>query len=1025
MAEFTLPLGKVRCMGCAGKIKASLTALPGIEFADVDTKRAVVRGDTELLPLIKAITELGYEAGYTHSLPLAGLSCGKCVKKVESELAANPQIVDFTVSKSLASVTGTITEQALTAVIEKLGYQVISHQQHNLPLSGLSCGKCVAKLEAAFSASPEIDSFSVSKSHAEVTGSLSKDAVVTIIEEAGYQVPAEQVVTLALSGLSCGKCVAKVEKALEAHPQVTDFKVSKTQADITTFIDAETLIAVINELGFTAQQPLATDIPTVEPAKTNSPAAEAPRLETASSETTQLLLSGMTCASCVSSVEKAILSVSGITSANVNLAERTALIAGSAPVEAVISAITEAGYGAEQSEDEQSRRQRQQQQNEQTFRQHLRNAFIALGAGIPMMAWGIFGGSMMIDSAASQISWGFVGLLTFILLYTIGRHFYINGWKAFKHHRATMDTLVALGTGSAWLYSMLVVITPDIFPMQARHVYFEASAMILGLITLGHALEARARSRTSKALEQLIDLQPQTAIIVTPEGEREVPLAEVKTGALLRLRPGAKVPVDGTIEEGQSYLDESMLTGEPLPANKQQGEKLHAGTINQNGSLLFRAEQIGNDTMLARIISLVRQAQSSKPALARLADTISAIFVPAVMIIAIITAMIWYYFGPEPSSVYMLVTATTVLIIACPCALGLATPMSVTVGVGRAAEYGVLIRNAEAMQIAAGVDTIVLDKTGTLTEGKPQVVDSRSYNGANSDNLLALSASLEQGSEHPLAKAIVNAAKARSLTLSAQSKFKAMPGFGISGSVNGHQILLGNQKLMAQNNIDFSLAESDVNAIARQGATPIFVAIDNQLAGLLGVSDPLRSDSIAAINRLKKMNLDVVMLTGDTETTAKAIARQAGIETVIAGVLPDGKAARIAELQQQGKRVAMVGDGINDAPALAQAEVGIAMGSGSDVAIESAQLTLIRHSLHGVADALQLSAATLKNMKQNLFGAFVYNTLGIPIAAGILFPLTGALLSPVIAGAAMALSSITVVSNANRLRLFKPGYQEK
>lgn len=1023
MAEFTLPLGKVRSMGCAGKIKASLTALPGIEFADVDTQRAVVRGDTELLPLIKAITELGYEAGYTHSLPLAGLSCGKCVKKVESELAANPQIVDFTVSKSLASVSGTITEQALTAVIEKLGYQVIPHQQHSLPLSGLSCGKCVAKLEAVFSASPEIDSFSVSKSHTEVTGSLPKEAVISLIEETGYQVPTAQVVTLALSGLSCGKCVAKVEKALEAHPQVTDFKVSKTQADVTTFIDAETLIAVINELGFTAQLPQATDIPAVEPAKANS--AEAQRLEAASRETTQLLLSGMTCASCVSSVEKAILSVPGITSANVNLAERTALIAGSVPVETVISAITEAGYGAEQSEDEQSRRQRQQQQNEQTFRQHLRNAFIALGAGIPMMAWGIFGGSMMIDSAASQISWGFVGLLTFILLYTTGRHFYINGWKAFKHHRATMDTLVALGTGSAWLYSMLVVITPDIFPIQARHVYFEASAMILGLITLGHALEARARSRTSKALEQLIDLQPQTAIIVTREGEQEVPLAEVKTGALLRLHPGAKVPVDGTIEEGQSYLDESMLTGEPLPANKQQGDKLHAGTINQNGSLLFRAEQIGNDTMLARIISLVRQAQSSKPALARLADTISAIFVPAVMIIAIITAMIWYYFGPEPSSVYMLVTATTVLIIACPCALGLATPMSVTVGVGRAAEYGILIRNAEAMQIAAGVDTIVLDKTGTLTEGKPQVVDSRSYNGTNSDNLLALSASLEQGSEHPLARAIVNAAKARSLRLSAQSKFKAMPGFGVSGSVNDHQLLLGNWKLMAQHNIDISLAESDVNTIARQGGTPIYVAIDNQLAGLLGVSDPLRSDSVAAINRLKKMNLDVVMLTGDTETTAKAIAQQAGIDTVIAGVLPDGKAAKIAELQQQGKRVAMVGDGINDAPALAQAEVGIAMGSGSDVAIESAQLTLIRHSLHGVADALQLSAATLKNMKQNLFGAFVYNTLGIPIAAGILFPLTGALLSPVIAGAAMALSSITVVSNANRLRLFKPGYQEK
>ncbi|MGR5149307.1 copper-translocating P-type ATPase [Photobacterium alginatilyticum] len=1034
MTEFTLPLGKVRCMNCAGKIKASLTALPGIESADVDTQRAIVRGDTELLPLISAITALGYEAGYTHSLPLAGLSCGKCVKKIESEFAANPDIADFSVSKTQARVTGAITEQALTAVIEKLGYQVVERQHHTLPLSGLSCGKCVAKLEAAFSDNPLIDSYSVTKTQAELTGSLSREAAIAIIEQTGYRVPDAQVVELTLSGLSCGKCVAKVNKALDAHPQITAYEVSKTQAEITTYTDTQTLIDVIQELGFSATLAQADDKLRTEPgekpetpADTTAPVANNTHAPANDGNTAQLLLSGMTCASCVASVEKAILAVPGVDKANVNLAERTALVSGQAPFENVISAviiaINDAGYGAEQSEDEQSRRLRQQQQNEQTFRRHLRNAFIALGAGIPMMAWGVFGGSMMITSATSQISWGLVGLLTFFLLFTIGRHFYINSWKAFKHHRATMDTLVALGTGSAWLYSMLVVIIPDIFPMQARHVYFEASAMILGLITLGHALEARARSRTSKALEQLIDLQPQTAIVVSREGEQEVPLAEVQTGMLLRLYPGAKVPVDGTIESGQSYLDESMLTGEPLPANKQQGDKLHAGTINQDGSLLFRAEQIGNDTMLARIISLVRQAQSSKPALARLADTISAIFVPAVMIIAILTAMIWYYFGPAPSSIYMLVTATTVLIIACPCALGLATPMSVTVGVGRAAEYGVLIRDAEAMQVAANIDTVVLDKTGTLTEGKPQVIDCRSY-GTSEDRLLALSASLEQSSEHPLAKAIVNAATTRQLPLSTQSEFKAMPGFGVIGTVDGHQLALGNQKLMTKNNVGIDQAAVDAEAIASQGATPIYVAIDNQLAGILGVSDPLRADSVAAINRLRKMKLDVVMLTGDTETTARAIARQAGIDTVIAGVLPDGKAAKIAELQQQGKRVAMVGDGINDAPALAQAEVGIAMGSGSDVAIESAQLTLIRHSLHGVADALQLSAATLKNMKQNLFGAFVYNTLGIPVAAGILFPLTGTLLSPVIAGAAMALSSITVVSNANRLRLFKPDHQE-
>ncbi|ELR64743.1 Lead, cadmium, zinc and mercury transporting ATPase [Photobacterium marinum] len=978
MAEYILPLSKVRCMNCAGKIKASLSALPGIESVDVDTRQAVVRGETTLPPLLQAVTDLGYEAGYHHSLGLSGLSCCKCVKKVETELAAHPAIADFSVSKTHLSVTGTLPETELISIIEKLGFQVVD----------------------------------------------------------------DNTVILALSGLNCGKCVAKVEKALNENPQISKFNVSKTRAEIKSAVDADGLISLINDLGFSAKltdsskpenstaetESILTPEATPQTAAESTPIgnlANTSERQSKSDETVQLLLSGMTCASCVASVEKAIIAVPGVSHANVNLAERTALVSGHAPVESVISAITDAGYGAKQSEDEQTRRQKQQQQNEQNFRQHVRNAVIALAVGIPMMAWGVFGGSMMIDSTASQIGWGLVGLITFALLCTIGRHFYINSWKAFKHHRATMDTLVALGTGAAWLYSMMVVLLPDLFPDQARHVYFEASVMILGLITLGHALEARARSRTSKALEQLIDLQPQTAIIVSDDTEREVPLAEVKVGMLLRLHPGAKVPVDGRIEQGQSYLDESMLTGEPLPANKQPGDKLHAGTINQNGSLLFRAEQIGNDTMLARIISLVRQAQSSKPALAQMADTISAIFVPAVMIIAILTAMIWYYVGPEPSSIYMLVTATTVLIIACPCALGLATPMSVTVGVGRAAEYGVLIRNAEAMQVAADVDTVVLDKTGTLTEGKPKVIDCRSYSEISSEQLLTLAASLEQGSEHPLARAIITAAEETSLPLVPQSEFKALPGYGVQGKVSGHKLLLGNTKLMAKHDIDISAAKEDAKVIASQGATPIYVAVDNQLTGLMGISDPLRTDSIAAIKRLKKMRLEVVMLTGDTEITAKAIAKQAGIDTVIAGVLPDGKAAKIAELQQQGKRVAMVGDGINDAPALAQAEVGIAMGSGSDVAIESAQLTLIRHSLNGVADALELSSATLKNMKQNLFGAFIYNSLGIPVAAGVLFPLTGTLLSPVIAGAAMALSSITVVSNANRLRLFTPNHQEK
>lgn len=965
MTEFILPLGKVRCMNCANKIHTALTTLPNIEHVEVDTQRAIIIGNVELAPIMSTITALGYEAGYQHILPLQGLSCGKCVAKVEAALAENNQITDFSVTKTQASVTGAITEPNL----------------------------------------------------------------ITLIETLGYSVPTEHTFHFALSGLNCGKCVKKIENSLAEQATVSDFTISKTQATITAKNEADTLISLIKSLGFMAKKVDGTEAVVnhadIEISHTKDTPNIGPIQEDASSSTLQFLLSGMTCASCVSSVEKAILAVPGVEQANINLAERTALVTGTASDQHIITAIINAGYGAELSADEQTRRARQQKQNDTTYRLHMRNAFVSLGLGIPLMAWGLLGGNMTINSSSSQIAWGVIGIVTFALLITAGRHFFINAWKAFVHHRATMDTLVALGTGSAWLFSMLVVIAPDIFPEPARHVYFEASAMILGLITVGHALEAKARSRTSKALERLIDLQPQTAIVIINGNEQEVPLADVQAGMLVRLHPGSKIPVDGIVEEGQSYIDESMLTGEPIPANKQAGDKVHAGTMNQNGSLIFKAEHIGSNTMLARIIQLVRQAQSSKPALARLADTISAIFVPSVMIIAIITAMAWYYFGPEPSSIYMLITATTILIIACPCALGLATPMSVTVGVGRAAEYGILIRDAEAMQLAADIDTVVLDKTGTLTEGKPQVVNIHTYNDIQSNYLLNLAASLEQGSEHPLARAIIDAANTEELSLLKQQSFEAKPGFGVIGKVSEHQLLLGNARLLQQHHINIDAADEDVHIIASKGATPIYMAIDNQLAGVFGVSDPLRQDSISAVKRMKAMNLNVVMLTGDTLVTANAIANEAGIDTVIAGVLPDGKAAKIAELQQQGHKVAMVGDGINDAPALALAEVGIAMGSGSDIAIESAQFALMRHSLHGVVDAIQLSKATLKNMKQNLFGAFIYNSLGIPIAAGVLFPLTGTLLSPVIAGAAMALSSITVVSNANRLRLFKPNQLEK
>ncbi|SUB72864.1 Copper-exporting P-type ATPase A [Pluralibacter gergoviae] len=633
------------------------------------------------------------------------------------------------------------------------------------------------------------------------------------------------------------------------------------------------------------------------------------------------------------------------------------------------------------------------------------------------MVWGMIGDNMMVTDA-NRALWLAIGLVTLAVMVFAGGHFYTSAWKSLKNGTATMDTLVALGTGVAWLYSMSVNLWPQWFPPEARHLYYEASAMIIGLINLGHMLEARARQRSSKALEKLLDLTPPTARVVTESGEKSVPLAEVQPGAILRLTTGDRVPVDGEITEGEAWLDEAMLTGEPVPQQKGSGDGVHAGTVVQDGSVLFRASAVGSHTTLSRIIRMVHQAQSSKPEIGQLADRISAVFVPVVVAIAVISAGIWFFFGPAPQIVYTLVIATTVLIIACPCALGLATPMSIIAGVGRAAEYGVLVRDADALQRASELDTLVFDKTGTLTEGKPQVVAVKTFGELDEAQALRLAAALEQGSSHPLARAIVD--KAGETSLPQIGGFRTLRGLGVSGEAEGHALLLGNTALLNEQRVNTGAAAQEVESQASAGATPVLLAVDGQVSALFAIRDPLRDDSVAALKRLRGEGYRLVMLTGDNPTTANAIAKEAGIDEVIAGVLPDGKAEAIQKLQAEGRKVAMVGDGINDAPALAQAEVGIAMGGGSDVAIETAAITLMRHSLTGVADALAISRATLRNMKQNLLGAFIYNSIGIPVAAGILWPFTGTLLNPVVAGAAMALSSITVVSNANRLLRFKP-----
>ncbi|MEX0562500.1 copper-exporting P-type ATPase CopA [Raoultella terrigena] len=829
-----------------------------------------------------------------------------------------------------------------------------------------------------------------------------------------------QTIDLTLDGLTCGHCVKRVKESLEQRPDVELAEVTTTEAHVTGNASAEALIDTIQKAGYGAElshpkaKPLAESTLPSEALTAASPALPAAH-DTDDSQ--QLLINGMSCASCVSRVQKALAAVPGVAQARVNLAERTALVMGSASAAELVQAVEKAGYGAEAIEDDLERRERQQETAIATMKRFRWQAIVALLVGVPVMVWGMFGDNMMVTDDNRSL-WLAIGLVTLAVMVFAGGHFYRSAWKSLRNATATMDTLVALGTGVAWLYSMSVNLWPQWFPMEARHLYYEASAMIIGLINLGHMLEARARQRSSRALEKLLDLTPPSARVVTPEGEKSVPLADVMPGMTLRLTTGDRVPVDGIITQGEAWMDEAMLTGEPIPQQKGDGDPLHAGTVVQDGSVLFTASAVGSQTTLARIIRMVRQAQSSKPEIGQLADKISAVFVPTVVVIALFSAAIWYFFGPAPQIVYTLIIATTVLIIACPCALGLATPMSIISGVGRAAEYGVLVRDADALQRASQLDTVVFDKTGTLTEGKPQVVAVKTFTALDEASALRLAAALEQGSSHPLARAILD--KAADSALPEVGNFRTLRGLGVSGEADGHRLLLGNQALLNEHNIATDAAESELNVQASQGATPVLLAVDGEVAALIAIRDPLRGDSVAALARLHRQGYRLVMLTGDNPITANAIAKEAGIDEVIAGVLPDGKADAIKRLQSQGHQVAMVGDGINDAPALAQADVGIAMGGGSDVAIETAAITLMRHSLNGVADALAIAKATLRNMKQNLLGAFVYNSLGIPIAAGILWPLTGTLLNPVVAGAAMALSSITVVSNANRLLRFKP-----
>ena len=624
-------------------------------------------------------------------------------------------------------------------------------------------------------------------------------------------------------------------------------------------------------------------------------------------------------------------------------------------------------------------------------------------------------------------------VLTTLVVFYCGAQFYRGAWAAFRHRAADMNTLIATGTGAAYLYSVAATIAPGFFAQAVgggtHHaeaglvpVYFEAASVIIALILLGRMLESRAKGRTGEAIRRLIGLQAKTARVVRDGDEQDIPVEDVLPGDLVVVRPGEKIPVDGLVEAGVSSVDESMLTGESLPVEKKPGQEVFGATLNKTGSFRFRATKVGRDTALQQIVRLVQEAQGAKAPIARLADVVSGIFTPIVLCIAIATFAVWFVAAPtEVRFTTALVNFVSVLIIACPCALGLATPTAIMVGTGRGAEYGVLIKGGEALEMAHKLQIIVLDKTGTITRGEPAVTDVLAQPGTPEDELLRLAASAERGSEHPLGEAIVQAARDRGLVLPDPTSFQAVAGHGIDVTLEGRQLVLGNAKLMCDRQIPIQEnVLSRAEALAAEGKTPMFVAVSGRLAGIIAVADPVKDESRSAVKAMQDMGLEVVMMTGDNRRTAEAVARQVGVERVFAEILPEGKAEQIRQLQRERKIVGMVGDGINDAPALAQADVGIAIGTGTDVAMEASDVTLIRGDLRGVTTAIALSHATIRTIRQNLFWAFIYNVIGIPVAAGLLYPLFGWLLSPIFASAAMSFSSVSVVANSLRLRRFRP-----
>ncbi len=971
-----------------------------------------------------------------YRLQVEGMTCGHCAARVEQAALGVEGVTEARVDleKGILEVAGGRPHRVVEAV-RQAGYEAeilppeagacplpeaggepappvaapASAPRYTLAVEGMTCTSCVARVERAVRAVPGVEEAAVDlvEGTVQVRGG-DPEAVAAAVTDQGY--PASPVQAsqgaaweLEVEGMTCASCVSRVESAARAVPGVEEVAVDLVAGRVQGVGgEPEAVAAAITDQGYPAR-PVASE------------AAESFRIRFADDASQDAALAAL-----------AALLPEGAAGFRVRAWPEVTVSTRRRPAE-LLAALRRQGFGVRIREAFVDPYRAQAEKARREVRRSWQRALVAGGVGAALIA-GEFSGLLpaLTDAEAfgvgGQVVWGLIALVVLATMVFSGGGYYLNALKQARHGAANMDTLVALGTSAAWIASVIFIVDPDFIPGEPR-LYLDAAVLILAFLQLGHALEVKAKRTTAEAIGALVRLAPRRARVVVDGEEMELPVSLLRPGDRFRVRPGETLPIDGVVEEGRSSVDESLLTGESVPVEKEPGDEVTGGTRNLGGSLLVRVTRPASETTLSRIIEMVRQAQLSRPPIGRLVDRVSAIFVPVVVLIAVVAFITWSLVGPEPALAHALTAGISVLVIACPCALGLATPIAIMMGTGRAAQLHILIRNSEALQSAAGITHLVVDKTGTLTRGRPEVTALHPAGEADEETLLALAAALEQHSEHPLAEAVLAAARTRDLALPPVEAFRAHAGLGIEGRVAGRRVRLGNRRFLEAEGIAVPAAlERTAREAAEAGGSPVWLADETGLLGLLVLEDPIREDTPGAVRALQRRGITLVMCTGDHAATARAVAARLGIDQVHAEVMPEEKLEVVKALQRDGHKVGMVGDGVNDAPALAQADTSFAIGSGTDVAVENADVTLANDSLASVATAIEISRATLRNIRQNLFGAFIYNVTGIPLAAGVLYPWTGWLLEPMFASAAMALSSVTVVTNANRLRFFKPRF---